>query len=158
MAGTGGRAGDVPRDLAEHLKADPAGVGDVPRDDLTRHVKAYLARSGRSIRDLARAARDPLTGIRVSHGWINDIVGETLERAPDLRRLRALAAAMGEPVETLARLAAAQYLGVEVTEVTEVAAGTQTWIAVPVPPGLTEAERDELRARWAEDAGRRERE
>ncbi|RCG21934.1 hypothetical protein DQ384_36350 [Sphaerisporangium album] len=77
-------------------------------------------------------------------------MSNAMERAPDLRRLRALAAAMGEPVENLARLAAAQWLGVEVTEVP---VDSDEWLAVRVPPGLDEQGRERLR-RMAVDLAR----
>lgn len=85
------------------------------RDHLTRYVKDYLARTGESVRALARRSRDPVSQIALKHGWLNEIVNNERELPPDLRRLRALAAGMGVPVETLAELAAAQWLGVQVT-------------------------------------------
>lgn len=129
-------------------------AADVPRDDLTQYVKAFLDRTGWSVRELARRARDPISGIGVSHGWVNDIVTQTMERAPDMRRLRALAAAMGEHVDGLARLAAAQWLGVSVIEVP---AGEGEWVAVPVRPGMKPDQREQLRIRLTAEADRLQR-
>ncbi len=123
------------------------GSDDVPRDDLTAYISAYLARTGQSVRELARRARDPISGISPSHGWLNDIVTGQMERAPDMRRLRALAAAINEPVETLARLAAAQWLGVRAIEVP---IEDDAWLAIPVPRDLAPQER-ERRRRMVED-------
>ncbi len=81
-------------------------------NDLTNHVRAHLDKTGHSVRELARRARDPQSGIGISDGWLSDILTGRTERAPDLRRLRALAAAMQEPVDVLTRLAAAQWLEV----------------------------------------------
>lgn len=131
-----------------------AGGGTVPRDDLTQYVKAFLERTGWSVRELARQARDPISGVGVSHGWVNDIVTETMERAPDMRRLRALAAAMGQPVETLARLAAAQWLGVEALEIP---VGEGEWVAVPLRPGTKPDEREQLRMQLTAEADRLQR-
>jgi hypothetical protein len=39
-------------------------------------------------------------------------------------------------------------------EIAEVPAGAKEWIAVPVPAGLTEDERETLRTRWSRAARR----
>lgn len=114
---------------------------------LTAYVKAHLERTGESERSLARRAKDPETGLGVSHGWLGDIVDGSMDRAPDLRRLRALAAAMSVDVGVLARLSARQWLGVEVEEVQSPAGETLT---VTVPEGLSQAERQKFR-RMVED-------
>lgn len=109
---------------------------------LTSYVKAYLEKTGESERGLARRARDPETGIGVSHGWIGDIVDGSMDRAPDLRRLRALAAGMGVDVGVLTRLAAAQWLGIPVEEVQTPEGDV---VIVTVPPGLSQEERKKFR-------------
>lgn len=121
--------------------------GGAREASLTAYVTAYLERTGESERSLARRARDPETGLGVSHGWLGDIVDESMDRAPDLRRLRALAAAMGVDVAILARLAARQWLGVEVEEVQSPAGDTLT---VTVPEGLSQEARKKFR-RMVED-------
>lgn len=119
----------------------------MPRDDLTKFVRDHMERTGRSVRELSRTARDPESGVRPSHGWIQDIANGVMERAPDLRRLRALAAAMGVDVDHLARLAAAQWLGVTPIRVVEAPVGgdDEETVAVPVPGGMSAADRERLR-------------
>ena len=126
----------------------PSGGPGGQRDDLTRYVADYMTRTGQSVRELARRARDPESGIRPSHGWLQDIVNGHMDRAPDLRRLRALAVAMGEPVETLARLSAAQWLNVDVIQVEADESGD--WVGVPVKPGTPEEERERIRRMMAD--------
>jgi hypothetical protein len=109
---------------------------------LADYVTAYLIRTGESVRALAKRSRDPVSGIAVSHNWIQEIVNREREIPPDLRRLRGLAAGMGTDVDILARMAAQQWLGVEVEDVTTESGDTMT---VTVPPGLSKDQRSRLR-------------
>src|SRR5688572_16080645 len=86
---------------------------------LTRCVKEYLARTGESERALAARSRDPVTTLSLRHGWVNELVNGRLDQAPKAYRLRALAAGMGVPERVIFELAAEQWLGVRVVEVTE---------------------------------------
>lgn len=113
------------------------------RDHLTRFVRDYLARTGDSVRALARRSRDPQSGITLKHGWLNEIVNNERELPPDLRRLRALAAGMSVPEARLAELAAAQWLGVDVTRV-DVAAERVDGVFVTTPRPLSAEERERL--------------
>lgn len=137
--------------LWHHQRArERAALSGGERDHLTRYVKDYLARTGESARGLARRSRDPVTTISLRHGWINEIVNGERELPPDLPRLRALAAGMGVPVEVVAELAAAQWLGVDVAQVAPGGDGGETRVTVTVPPGLTPEERARF-VRVAED-------
>lgn len=117
---------------------------------LSRFIRDYLIEHDESERKLAGRAIDPDTGLKLQHGWINALALGNVSRAPELWRLRALAAAMGMPAARLAELAAAQWLGVDVAQVP---AGDGGWVAVTVPAGLSPEERDRF-VRMAEDMAR----
>jgi hypothetical protein len=121
---------------------------------LSVYVGQYLANTGDSERSLAARSKDPETGLPVLHGWINTLVNGQMSRAPEMWRLRALAAGMGVPPRVLARLAAAQWLEVEVTEH---ALTDDASVIVSVPGDLTEEERRKL-IRMAEGLAREFRE
>ena len=124
--------------------------GNADRDHLSRFVRDYLADRDESERAMALRAVDPDTGFDLQHGWINQLVKGKVSRAPELWRLRALAAAMGVPEAMLAELAAGQWLGVDVAQVR---AGDGSWVAVTVPAGMTGEQRDRF-VRMAEDMAR----
>jgi hypothetical protein len=128
--------------------------GSADRDQLTltRYVRDYLAERGESERALARRAVDPETGLALNHGWINQLAQGQVNRAPELWRIRALAAGMRAPAQFLASLAAAQWLGVEVVETPGGREGEE-WVTVTVPPGLSPEERDRF-VRMVEDIAR----
>ncbi|WP_431897821.1 hypothetical protein [Nonomuraea sp. bgisy101] len=121
-------------------------------DQLSRYIRDYLAEHDESERALARRAIDPETGFTLQHGWINQLAQNRVARAPELWRLRALAAAVQKPARMLAELAAAQWLGVEVAEVPQ--AGGDDWVAVTVPPDMTPEERERF-VLFAQDIVRR---
>lgn len=117
---------------------------------LSQRVKKHLDETGLSLRDFAEKCRDPQSDRALVYSWIDSLVHGRMTRAPEMWRLRALAAGMGVPAQWLAELSAAQWLGVDVAEVE---AGERSWVAVTVPPGLT----PEARARFiraAEDLAR----
>lgn len=120
-------------------------------DQLSAFVRTYLAEHDESERALARRAVDPMTGLTLQHTWINSLAHGTMSRAPELWRLRALAAGMNVPVQMLAELAAAQWLGVEVAEFS--VGGGKDWVAVSVPEGLSPEERARF-IRMVEDIAR----
>ncbi|MFB4285659.1 hypothetical protein ACBJ59_61105 [Nonomuraea sp. MTCD27] len=117
---------------------------------MSSFVRDYLHEHEESERALAVRAVDPETGFTLQHGWINQLTKGRVSRAPELWRLRALAAAMSVPVTMLAELAAAQWLGIQVAEIK---AGEEDWIAVTIPKGLTPAQRERF-VRMAEDIAR----
>ncbi|MFI9558816.1 hypothetical protein [Nonomuraea endophytica] len=118
----------------------PGGAGQ-----LSAYVRTYLEERDLSERALAERAIDPETGFALQHGWINQLAKGRVPRAPEVWRLRALAAAMQVPIRLLADLAGAQWLGIEVAEV----ATGEGWVAIAVPAGLS----PEQRARFAERVG-----
>ncbi|WP_219466925.1 hypothetical protein [Nonomuraea rhizosphaerae] len=115
------------------------GTAERERDQLSRAIRDYLAEHGESERALARRAIDPETQFALQHGWINQLAMGRVSRAPELWRLRALAAGMGVQLSVLAELAAAQWLGVDVARVM---AKDGSWVAVSVPEGLSAEGRD----------------
>lgn len=122
--------------------------GDTDQNRLSQYVRAYLDEHNESIRTLAARAVDPETGFALQHGYISSLVKTQVAKAPEIWRLRALAAAMKVPARMLAELAAMQWLGVEVAEV-----GGEDWVAVTLPAGLSEEERQRFIA-MAEDIAR----
>ncbi|GAA3417741.1 hypothetical protein GCM10018952_50820 [Streptosporangium vulgare] len=117
---------------------------------LSQLVKQHLADTGLSLRELAEKCRDPQSDRTLIYSWIDSLVHGRMARAPEVWRLRALAAGMGVPTQRLAELSAVQWLGVDVAEV---AAGDRSWVAVTVPPGLSAEARDRF-VRMAEDLAR----
>ncbi|NJP93953.1 hypothetical protein HCN51_31715 [Nonomuraea sp. FMUSA5-5] len=126
------------------------GNADRLAERLSDFVRDYLREHEESERGLALRATDPETGFSLQHGWINQLVKGRVSRAPELWRLRALAAAMSVPTAMLAEMAAAQWLGVEVAEIR---VGKEEWVAVSVPPDMTPAERARF-IRMANDIAR----
>jgi molecular chaperone DnaK (HSP70) len=116
-------------------------------DRLSAYIRDYLSDRDESERALAARAVDPETGFALQHGWINQLIRARVSRAPELWRLRALAAAMSVPTSMLAQLAASQWLGVEVVEIQT---GEEEWVSVTVPPGMSSEERQRF-VRAAED-------
>ncbi|MCW2878004.1 MAG: hypothetical protein JWQ95_2104 [Sphaerisporangium sp.] len=124
--------------------------GSADSDQLSRFVRDYLAAHDIKVRALARRAIDPETGFELQHGWINELAAGRVSRAPELWRLRALAAAMGARPRILAELAAAQWLGVQVAEVSR---DDGKKIGVSIPENLPPEKVDEF-IRIAEDIAR----
>lgn len=124
--------------------------GTAETDRLSRFLRDYLAEHDESERALSRRAVDPETGLTLQHGWINQLAMGRVSRAPELWRIRALAAAMGVPAARLAELAAAQWLGVDVAQI---GTGDGGWVAITVPPDLSAEERERF-VRMAEDIAR----
>ncbi|MET8866469.1 hypothetical protein ABZW11_26325 [Nonomuraea sp. NPDC004580] len=127
---------------------------------LSDHVQAYLDRTGLSRRTLAEQCRDPETGQTLNHTYIGDLVSNRVPRAPEMWRLRALAA--GTPGESIAdgsddyrrrldalkRMAAIQWL--DLGDVLRVETGSGAWITVHVPESLSDRRRQTI-VRMAED-------
>jgi len=116
---------------------------------LSRFVRDYLARTGVSERTLAEKSIDPVTTLRLKHGWMNLLVHARQDRAPELWRLRALAVGMGAPARRIVELAAAQWLGLDVAEV-DTPSGS---VVVTVPEDLSPEKRERF-VRMAEDMAR----
>lgn len=120
-------------------------------DRLSAFVRDYLIKHDVSERALAKRAVDPESGLKLNNGWINQLVLAQVIKAPERWRLRALAVAMQVPVQMLAELAAAQWLGVDVAEVS--VGGGAEWVAITVPAGLSPEKREQF-VRMAEDMAR----
>ncbi|GAA0853210.1 hypothetical protein GCM10009525_82300 [Streptosporangium amethystogenes subsp. fukuiense] len=117
---------------------------------LSRLVRACRDEAGLSLREFADKCIDPQSDRGLLHNWIGELEHGRLPRAPEMWRLRALAAGMGVPVQQLAELSAKQWLGVDVAEIVT---GERSWVAVTVPEGLTPEERARF-VRLAEDLAR----
>ncbi|MFI6534149.1 hypothetical protein ACIBHY_16940 [Nonomuraea sp. NPDC050547] len=125
----------------------------------TTYIQQYLERTDLSARALARQSADPETGQKLNHTYVSALAANDVPKAPELWRLRSLAAAMSKTGEALSegeyrrryeelkRLAAAQWL--DLGEVLQVQTGSGSWVTVNVPPGLSEAGRQDV-IRWAE--------
>lgn len=138
--------------------------GNPGRTPLSDYVRAYMARQGLSHNQLAKRGRDPESGNRILVQWLLDMVNGEVARAPELWRLRALAAALatreGGSVDLesfrrelgiIKKLAAAQWF--DMPEVLEVQTADGSIITVSVPPDLPEDKREKVRE-WAEDMAR----
>lgn len=103
---------------------------------LSRYVKDYMDRTGVSNLSLARRSRDPETGEELLPQWIKHLVENRVPRSPEPWRYRALAAGMGVEVDLIRRLAAAQWIGVELIDTDK-----GEWVTVEIPPGLSDSDR-----------------
>lgn len=72
-------------------------------------VNAALA-SGKTYDQLMKRAVDPVTGEKPSRGYLNRIAKGTVKQAPLPHDLRAIAAALDKPYETVRRAAITQWL------------------------------------------------
>ncbi|WP_068924937.1 hypothetical protein [Planobispora rosea] len=98
---------------------------------LGNYVREFMERTGDTPYTLSRRSRDPETGQELLPQWIKHLTEGRIPRSPEQWRYRALAAGMDVGVEKIRRLAAAQWIGVELVE-----AGQGEWITLP--PGLSE--------------------
>lgn len=103
---------------------------------LSTYVREYMERTGVSNLALARRSVDPETGDELLPQWIKHLIENRIPRSPEQWRYRALAAGMGADVDEIRRLAAAQWIGVELAET-----DAGEWITLEVPTGLTDADR-----------------
>ncbi|MFB7905209.1 hypothetical protein ACFC1T_02105 [Kitasatospora sp. NPDC056076] len=90
--------------------------GTAGSDALTQMVRAALDRPDMSYQALSTAAVDPESGERVSTTWLHKLVQGNVVRAPEVRVLRALAAALRVPLLEVQRAAAEQWLQYTSTE------------------------------------------
>jgi hypothetical protein len=135
-------------------------TSDHPLSDYVQH---YLDRTELSARQLARQSRDPETGQVLNHTYIGAVAANEVPRAPELWRLRALAAGMRSEgaaegteeyrrrFEELKRMAAIQWL--DLGDVLRIDTGGGTWITVNVPARLSERRRQRI-IKWAEGMAR----
>lgn len=143
----------APRDIEDTTSEHP----------LSDYVQSYMDRAGMSRRQFAAQCRDPETRQTLNHTYVGDLVANRVPRAPEMWRLRALAA--GTPsgtvtestedyrrrLEELKRMAGVQWLGL--ADVLRVDTGGGTWVAVNVPPTLSDRRRQRV-IRMAEDLAR----
>lgn len=132
---------------------------------LSDYVKAYMKREDVSANRLAGRARDPETGQRILVQWLINLANAQLtDKAPEMWRLRALAAAMStsstgsvgsakyrEQLDVIKKLTAAQWL--DLTEVLDVETSSGDVVTVSVPPNLAPEARERIR-QWAEQMAR----
>lgn len=103
---------------------------------LSEFVREYMQRTGVTNLSLARRSVDHETGQELLPQWVRHLIENRIPRSPELWRYRALATGMGIDVEVIQRLAAAQWIGVELVE-----EAPGEWVTVEVPVTLTAAER-----------------
>lgn len=82
------------------------------RDDLSRLVKERRSELGMSLSQVVEASGDP----DLNASWINRLELGQLREVPKQQRLEALARGLRLPFQTVARAAAAQFMGVESEE------------------------------------------
>lgn len=68
---------------------------------------------GQTYKQITARAIDPVTGAPASHGLIYDLANDNVNRVPTVPHLRAVAAALRVPYETVRRAAIAQWLPAE---------------------------------------------
>lgn len=133
---------------------------------LSDYIRTYREREGLSHNRLASLCRDPESGQRILVQWlINLINGHLTDKAPEMWRLRALAAGMAasetstvalgqryrEHLDAVKRLAAIQWL--DLGDVLDVTTSDGSVVTVNVPPTLSDAARAKVRD-WAEQMAR----
>ncbi|WP_157879963.1 XRE family transcriptional regulator [Streptomyces natalensis] len=95
----------VPDSLAEQLD----------RDELSRLVREAND-AGASYQQLADRAVDPETGEQLSKPYMQKLATNAVTTAPNAARLRAIAAALRQPLTVVQRAAARQFLDYKATE------------------------------------------
>ncbi|KIZ16906.1 hypothetical protein SNA_18215 [Streptomyces natalensis ATCC 27448] len=95
----------MPDSLAEQLD----------RDELSRLVREAND-AGASYQQLADRAVDPETGEQLSKPYMQKLATNAVTTAPNAARLRAIAAALRQPLTVVQRAAARQFLDYKATE------------------------------------------
>ncbi|GAA5048360.1 hypothetical protein GCM10023259_023880 [Thermocatellispora tengchongensis] len=118
---------------------------------LSDQVQRFMTRHDLTGRQFARYCIDPETGQSLLHGYIQDLMYGSVNRLPDMWRLRALAAGMAavesgadQPdyrtrLEEIKRWAAVQWL--ELSEVEAIPVSDGGFVTISVPPNLSEEDR-----------------
>lgn len=127
---------------------DTSTTSDQPLSD---YVKAFMDSSELSARQFADRCRDPESGRFLNHTYVGSLRQNRVPRAPELWRLKALAAGTGGNLDELKRMAAIQWL--DLGDVLRVDAGGGTFVTVTVPEDMSERRRQKL-IRWAEAMAR----
>lgn len=129
---------------------DTSTTSDQPLSD---YVKAFMDSSSMSTRQLADRCRDPESGQSLNHSYINSLRTNRVPRAPELWRLRALAAGTGGNLDEFKRMAAIQWL--DLGDVLRVDVGGGTFVTVTVPADTSVRKRRKI-IRMAEALAREE--
>ncbi|MGA5668981.1 helix-turn-helix domain-containing protein [Streptomyces pseudogriseolus] len=95
-------------DMSRDKSSEPEQAG--PFRDLVRRRRAEL---NESLDQFAARAVDPVSGERVKRGWIHRLETGQPVTPPEVRQLRALAAACKLPLEQLQDAAGSQFHGVD---------------------------------------------
>ena len=119
------------------MTESPGGTGDLSRLILE-------AQQDDSYQRLADRAVDPETGEQLSKAYLQKIASGTATTAPRPYALRALAAALRQPLSVVQRAAAEQFLGYEATELSGY--DDDTRVIVAHLAGMSHAERRRWRA------------
>ncbi|MFB9880965.1 hypothetical protein ACFFMN_23720 [Planobispora siamensis] len=110
--------------------------GTEPR--LSAAVRAYLERTRITTHALSQRCIDPETGEGLRDQWLRHLLQGRVTRSLEQWRYRALAAGLGVDVITVKRLAAAQWIGVDVLPDT---GADSVGLLVDIPAGLPPADR-----------------
>jgi transcriptional regulator with XRE-family HTH domain len=95
-------------DMSRDKSSEPEQAG--PFRDLVRRRRAEL---NESLDQFAKRAVDPVSGERVKRGWIHRLETGQPVTPPEVRQLRALAAACKLPLEQLQDAAGSEFHGVD---------------------------------------------
>ncbi|MFG3046203.1 helix-turn-helix domain-containing protein [Streptomyces sp. NPDC048241] len=107
--------------------------------ELLELVKSRRSDLGLSYQSLAAACVDPVSGVKVSTGWVHRLETGAPVTPPSVESLRALAAGLQLPDARLREAAAAQFFEVRLSwEATGEAAGLLAQVAV-LPEGQRRA-------------------
>lgn len=127
---------------------------------LSDYVRAFREREGLSHNRLAAACRDPETGERILVQWLINLINDRLtDKAPEMWRLRALAAGITaaetsttdpgiryrQHLDAVKKLAAIQWL--DLGDVIDMTTSDGSVITITVPPDLPESARQLIRER-----------
>ena len=95
---------------------------------LSDHVRDFIQRSEMTLRALEDRCVDPVTGNQLNRTWLSSLAAGKTKKIPESWRLRALAAGIGTPVETLQRLTAEQWANLAPAEGPDVLHGGGDWL------------------------------
>lgn len=128
-------------------------TGTTSDQPLSDYVRAFMVGNDLSTRQFADRCRDPDTGQTLNHSYVGSLRSNKVPRAPEMWRLRALAAGTGGNLDELKRMAAIQWL--DLGDVLRVDVGGGTFVTVTVPANTSERKRRKI-IRMAEAMAREE--
>lgn len=128
-------------------------TGTTSDQPLSDYVKTFMDNTHLSARQFADRCHDTVSGLSLNHTYVGSLRNNKVPRAPELWRLRALAAGTGGNLDELKRMAAIQWL--DLGDVLRVDVGGGTFVTVTVPANTSERKRRKI-IRMAEAMAREE--